>query len=78
MTLQVFTLARLFQLEEAYAGEFSSIARMGSGSACRSLYGGFVKWVPGESADGRDSIAVQVLPFHHSLLVGISTFCVVC
>lgn len=34
---------------------------MGSGSACRSLYGGFVEWKMGTQADGSDSLPVQVI-----------------
>lgn len=40
--------------------ELSIIARQGSGSACRSVLGGFVEWRKGEKADGSDSFAVQV------------------
>ncbi|CAI6011492.1 unnamed protein product, partial [Closterium sp. NIES-65] len=45
---RVFALAELMGVKEAYPGELSAIARMGSGSACRSLYGGFVTWDKGE------------------------------
>jgi len=41
--------------------EISDIARVGSGSACRSIYGGFVQWIKGENANGSDSIAVQIV-----------------
>jgi len=47
------------------SGEVSHIARQGSGSACRSMYGGFVKWNRGEVEDGLDSVAVQIAPEHH-------------
>ncbi|MCC3357146.1 diphosphomevalonate decarboxylase [Bacillus sp. REN16] len=39
----------------------SQIARQGSGSACRSIYGGYVEWQKGEREDGTDSYASQVL-----------------
>ncbi|MCY1031304.1 diphosphomevalonate decarboxylase [Corallococcus sp. BB11-1] len=37
----------------------SVLARRGSGSACRSVQGGFCEWMRGERADGEDSYAVQ-------------------
>lgn len=46
-------------------GELSTIARQGSGSACRSMYGGFVQWIMGQRDDGKDSLAQQVEPESH-------------
>ncbi|XP_030367909.1 diphosphomevalonate decarboxylase [Strigops habroptila] len=57
----VSALARLYGVE----GELSEVARRGSGSACRSMLGGFVQWQRGERPDGRDSIAQQVAPETH-------------
>jgi diphosphomevalonate decarboxylase len=45
--------------------ELSIIARHGSGSACRSIEGGFCEWLRGEAADGSDSYAVQIAPEEH-------------
>jgi diphosphomevalonate decarboxylase len=38
-------------------GELSALARLGSGSAARSIFGGFVEMAPGARADGADATA---------------------
>jgi len=45
--------------------ELSILARLGSGSASRSVLGGFVEWKKGENPDGSDCIAVQIAPASH-------------
>ncbi|PRP80666.1 hypothetical protein PROFUN_10721 [Planoprotostelium fungivorum] len=57
----VYTLAQVFQV----SGDISTIARVGSGSACRSIYGGWVAWDMGNEIDGSDSRARQVADEHH-------------
>ncbi|XP_011497479.1 PREDICTED: diphosphomevalonate decarboxylase [Ceratosolen solmsi marchali] len=57
----VTTIAKLYKVE----GEVSELARVGSGSACRSMYGGFVRWFMGSDPKGSDSIAKPIVPVSH-------------
>lgn len=57
----VTALAKLYKVKS----DVSSIARLGSGSACRSVYGGFVRWHAGINPDGSDSIATQIEDSNH-------------
>lgn len=57
----VAALGNLYKIK----GDLSSIARLGSGSACRSIMGGFVQWHAGVLPDGSDSVAAQITPPDH-------------
>lgn len=60
----VRAVADLYALP-ADAAELSLVARQGSGSACRSLFGGYVAWRMGSREDGTDSRADLVAPASH-------------
>lgn len=69
----VSALNHLFQWQLSKR-ELSILARLGSGSAARSLWHGFVEWHAGVQSDGMDSFAEPVKIEWPSLRVGILSF----
>lgn len=60
----VRSIADLYELPQT-PQQLSLIARQGSGSACRSVMGGYVAWRSGTKEDGSDSLAEEVAPMSH-------------
>ena len=52
--------------------ELSELARRGSGSAARSVYGGFVEMHKGTRADGKDAIADHLADWDLRLVIGVA------
>ncbi|GMM27746.1 diphosphomevalonate decarboxylase [Martiniozyma asiatica (nom. inval.)] len=60
----IYAVSKLYELDDD-CSELSKIARKGSGSACRSLFGGYVAWEMGSLENGSDSKAVLIADKNH-------------
>lgn len=65
------TLDKLFEWN-LLPSELSALARLGSGSACRSIEPGFSVWQTGEDTLGRDSVAYTLPDTWPDLCIGLA------
>ncbi|XP_052477743.1 diphosphomevalonate decarboxylase MVD1, peroxisomal isoform X2 [Gossypium raimondii] len=70
-TEHVFPLAKLMNVSEDES-QLSVIARQGSGSACRSLFSGFIKWIMGKRDRAAELLGLRACNFRprHSSKLG--------
>jgi diphosphomevalonate decarboxylase len=66
----VLALNHLYDWQLSFEA-LSILARLGSGSACRSLWNGFVEWKKGNTTDGMDSHGVALKDEWPELCVGL-------
>lgn len=65
LAVALSAMYRIDSVPPPFPGWLTTVARQGSGSACRSIYGGCVEWKEGEKKDGTDSVAVQRFSAEH-------------
>ena len=71
----VVAIWKLFELDQTVTQkQLTAVARLGSGSACRSIPGGFVRWQKGSVTNSSSSIAEQISGLSDSLRILVYVF----